>query len=57
MKTRIISALVAILIFIAVVYFLPPVCFTVAVSVLLAIAAYELTYRNGIVKSRPHKFW
>lgn len=53
MKTRIISALVAILIFIAVVYFLPPVCFTVAVSVLLAIAAYELTYRNGIVKSRP----
>lgn len=53
MKVRIISALVAILVFIAVVYFLPQICLTVALSVILAIGAYELTLRNGIVKSQP----
>jgi len=52
-KVRIISAVVAILVFIAVVYFLPQICFTIAVAALLAIGAYEMTYRNGIVKSQP----
>lgn len=52
MLTRIISAVVAIAVFIAVVFFLPPVCFTVAVALICAIAAYELTWRSGIVKVR-----
>ncbi len=50
MRTRIITAIVAIAVFIAVVYFLPPVCFTVAVSVICAVAAFELTWRSKIVK-------
>ncbi len=50
MLTRIISAVVAIAIFITVVYFLPPICFTVAVAAVCAIAAYEITWRSGIVK-------
>ncbi len=52
MKTRIFSALVAIAVFIGVVYFLPQICFTVAISVILAISAYELVWKSGIVKSR-----
>ena len=50
MLTRIISAVVAIALFITVVYFLPPICFAVAVAVICAIAAYEITWRSGIVK-------
>ena len=53
MRTRIITAVVAIAVFIAVVYFLPPVCFMLAVSVICAIAAYELTAKSGIVKLTP----
>ncbi len=53
MRTRIISAVVAIAVFIAVVYFLPPVCFALAVSVICAVAAYELTAKSGIVKLAP----
>lgn len=53
MRTRIITAIVAITVFIAVVYFLPPVCFTLAVSVVCAVAAFELTGRNGIVNLKP----
>lgn len=56
MLTRIISAIVAIAVFIAVVYFLPPVFFTVAVAIVCAIAAYELTWRSGIVKVRALVF-
>lgn len=52
MKTRIISAIVAIAVFITVVYVLPSVCFTVAVAAMLAIAAYELTLRSKIVSSK-----
>lgn len=52
MKTRILTGIVAIAVFITVVYLLPPVCFTVAVAVMLAIAAYELTLRSKIVSSR-----
>lgn len=52
MVTRIISAAVAIAIFIGVVYFAPPICFSIAVSVLMAVAAYELVWRSGIAKSR-----
>ncbi len=52
MLTRIISAIVAIAVFITVVYFLPPICFTVAVAIVCAIAAYELTWRSGIVRVR-----
>jgi len=52
MLTRIISAAVAVIIFIAVVYFLPPACFTVAVAAICAVASYELTKRSGIVKLR-----
>ncbi len=49
MRTRIIAAIVASAVFIAVVYFLPPVCFTVAVSFVCAVAAYELTWRSKII--------
>lgn len=50
MLTRTITAFVAIAIFFGVVYFMPPICFTAAVSIVCAIAAYELTKRSGIVK-------
>ena len=53
MKTRILSAIVAIAVFIGVVYFLPQICFTVAISVILAIGAYELVWRSKIVSSFP----
>ena len=53
MRTRIITAVVAIAVFIAVVYFLPPVCFKLAVCVICAVAAYELTAKSGIVKLAP----
>ncbi len=53
MLTRVISAIVAIAIFVGVVYFLPPFCFTLAICVVMGIAAYEMTYRNGIVKNIP----
>ncbi len=50
MRTRIITAVIAIAVFIAVVYFLPAFCFTLAVSVICAVTAYELTAQSGIVK-------
>ncbi|MBE6911691.1 MAG: hypothetical protein E7473_04110 [Ruminococcaceae bacterium] len=51
MLTRIISGAVAIVLFIAVVYFLPVECFVVMLAAISAVAAYELTGRNGIVKN------
>ncbi len=53
MRTRIITATVAIAVFIAVVYFLPPVCFTVAVSIICAVATLELTWKSKIVTLAP----
>lgn len=53
MRTRIISAVIASAVFIAVVYFLPPVCFTVAVSIICAVAALELTWKSKIVTLAP----
>lgn len=53
MRTRIITATAAIAVFIAVVYFLPPVWFTVTVSVICAIAAFELTWKSKIVTLAP----
>ncbi|MBR5542953.1 MAG: phosphatidate cytidylyltransferase [Oscillospiraceae bacterium] len=53
MLTRIISAIVAIAVFIGVVYFLPPVCFTLTVAAVMAIAAYEITLGSGIVRNKP----
>ncbi len=50
MAKRILSAAVAIPLFLIVVYLLPPVFFKIAVSVVCAIVAYELTWRSGIVK-------
>lgn len=51
MFTRILSALVAIPLFFVVIYILPPVFFQIAVAALCLIAAYELTWHSGIVKS------
>ncbi len=51
MRTRIISALVAIALFVIVVYFLPQTCFTVAISVVLVISAYELVWRSKITRN------
>ncbi len=52
MLTRFITAIVAIAIFFGVVYFIPPICFTVAVGLVAALAAYELAGRSGIVRNR-----
>ena len=53
MRTRIITAVVAIAVFLAVVYFLPSACFAVAVSVVCSVAAFELTCKSGIVTLTP----
>ncbi len=50
MAKRILSAAVAIPLFLIVVYILPSVFFKIAISVVCAIMAYELTWRSGIVK-------
>lgn len=50
MLTRTISAVVAIAIFLVVVYLLPSFCFPIAVSAICVLIAYELTWRSGIVK-------
>lgn len=52
MRTRIISGLIGLAGFLAVIYVLPIWCFPFAVSVALAISAYELTWRSKIVKSK-----
>ncbi len=51
MITRILTAVVAVPLFLAVIYLLPSPFFMAAVALICAVAAYELTYRSGIVKS------
>lgn len=53
MTVRIISAAVALPLFFIVIYFLPPICFTVAIVLLSCIAVYELLWRSKIVNSTP----
>ncbi len=50
MLKRIISAAVAIPLFLIIVYVLPSIFFKVAIALVCAIAAYELTWLSGIVK-------
>ncbi len=53
MKTRVITAVVAIVIFIAVIYFMPPVAAVAAFSLLCGIAGYELLGATGALKGHP----
>ncbi len=57
MLTRIISGAVALALFVGIVYFLPIECFVGMISLICAIAAYELTGRNGIVKTPALSFF
>lgn len=50
MALRTISAFVALPLFFAVVYLLPPVCLPIAISAIAVIAVYELLWRSGIMK-------
>lgn len=52
MAKRIVSGVIGLALFFAVLYFLPHVCFTAAVALICAVASYELTWRSGIVSSR-----
>ena len=50
MKTRILSAAVGIVLFIAVVYFMPPQAAIVAISFLCAVAAHEMLGTTGVLR-------
>ncbi len=56
MLIRIITAVVALPLFFAVVFFLPPVCLVLAISALCATAAYELLWRTGAVRDKRYVF-
>ena len=53
MKVRVISALVGILLFIAVVYWAPQWVTLLAFSLLCALAAYEFLHNTGLLKGSP----
>ncbi len=53
MKTRLITAVVAIAVFIVVIYVLPPQAAVAAFCVLCAVAAYELLGATGTLKGHP----
>lgn len=53
MTVRILSAAVALPLFFVVIYFLPPVCFTIAIAILSIIGVYELLWRSKIVDCVP----
>ena len=53
MAIRIISALVALPLFLVIVFFLPPQFLTVAISVLSVISVYELLWRTKIIANKP----
>ena len=53
MKTRLITALVAIVALFVVIYLLPPVAAVVAFCLLCAIAAYEMLGATGVLKRHP----
>ncbi|MBQ3054834.1 MAG: phosphatidate cytidylyltransferase [Oscillospiraceae bacterium] len=56
MLVRILTAVVALPLFFAVVFFLPPFCLVLAVSALCAVAAYELLWRTHAVTDRKAVF-
>jgi len=53
---RILTAVVALPLFFAVVFFLPPVCLVLAVSALCAVSAYELLWRTHAVSDKRYVF-
>ncbi len=53
MAVRIISAAVALPLFFLVIYFLPPVFFTIAITLISIIAVYELLWRSKVVTCAP----
>ena len=53
MKVRVISALVGVLLFIAVVYWAPQWVTLLAFSLLCALAAYEFLHNTGLLKGSP----
>lgn len=54
MLIRILTAVVALPLFFAVVFFLPPVCLVLAISALCATAAYELLWRTNAVRDKRY---
>ena len=53
MKTRLITAFVAVVVFFTIIYVLPPVVAVVAFRLLCAIAAYEMLGATGALKRHP----
>ena len=53
MKTRLITAFVAVVVFFTIIYVLPPVVAVVAFCLLCAIAAYEMLGATGALKRHP----
>ena len=54
MLTRILSAVILLPLFLAVILFLPPICTAILLGLMAAIAAYELLWGTGLVKQiRP----
>lgn len=56
MLVRILTAAVALPLFFAVVFFLPPVCLVLAISALCAVSAYELLWRTNAVRDKRYVF-
>lgn len=54
MLVRIISAVVALPLFLVIVFFLPPVCLVAAVSALSVLTVYELLWRTHAVRDGKH---
>ena len=52
MAVRIISACVALPLFLLVIYVFPPICLPVFIAALSVVAVYELLWRSGIVRNR-----
>ena len=50
MAVRTLSAFIALPLFLAIVYFLPPICLSIAIALISLVSVYELLWRSKIVK-------